>query len=342
MREKLRFLICVWFIVSCLSKFVVARNSLRRRFSRDLFFGEAIFAKVCGGGCQSGLASRLTWGPGHVSVVVFGMGPFPVSNDFPLPISLHPTFPSPTPHHSPSLHKPRSSSLSLSLHPPLLPLSLLSPQPEPRQSLLFWLALSLLLGPFAPSFLTAGDIRVGAGKLLEPLLLPIPSPDLDKKTPIYGSCQSEANLGDKSPVEGGGEREWDEGDYKLLKKLLVKHPVGKPGRWEAEAEAFRGRHGVESVIKAAKSMGKRKTNDADSFVRFLKDRKPVDKRIEKAESGGDGGVVVEGPRVAFPKDVPMRWEKIAAAVPGKSKAGCVKRVAELKKGFTSSKASAEA
>ncbi|KAF7139236.1 hypothetical protein RHSIM_Rhsim07G0122300 [Rhododendron simsii] len=180
---------------------------------------------------------------------------------------------------------------------------------------------------------------------------------------LRGPCQSEANLGDKSAVEGGGESEWDEGDYELLKKLLVKHPVGKPGRWEAVAEAFRGRHGVESVIKAAKSMGERKTNDADSFVRFLKDRKPVDKRIEEeAESGGDGGVVVEGGVVvresvgwsggddiallnalkAFPKDVPMRWEKIAAAVPGKSKAGCVKRVAELKKGFRSSKASAEA
>lgn len=180
---------------------------------------------------------------------------------------------------------------------------------------------------------------------------------------MRGSCQSEADLGDKSAVEGGGEREWDEGDYELLKKLLVKHPVGKPGRWEAVAEAFRGRHGVESVIKAAKSMGERKTNDADSFVRFLKDRKPVDKRIEEeAEIGGDGGVVVESGEVvresvgwsggddiallnalkAFPKDVPMRWEKIAAAVPGKSKAGCVKRVAELKKGFRSSKASAEA
>ncbi|KAK8578122.1 hypothetical protein V6N13_046979 [Hibiscus sabdariffa] len=42
---------------------------------------------------------------------------------------------------------------------------------------------------------------------------------------------------------------------------------------------------------------------------------------------------------AFPKDVPMRWEKVAAAVPGKSKAACMKRVAELKTDFRSSKAS---
>ena len=43
---------------------------------------------------------------------------------------------------------------------------------------------------------------------------------------------------------------------------------------------------------------------------------------------------------AFPKDAPMRWEKVAAAVPGKTKAACLKRVNELKKDFRSSKASA--
>ncbi|KAK2989982.1 hypothetical protein RJ640_000258 [Escallonia rubra] len=34
---------------------------------------------------------------------------------------------------------------------------------------------------------------------------------------------------------------------------------------------------------------------------------------------------------AFPKDVAMRWAKIVATMPGKSKAACMKRVAELKK-----------
>ncbi|CAL1394849.1 unnamed protein product [Linum trigynum] len=41
---------------------------------------------------------------------------------------------------------------------------------------------------------------------------------------------------------------------------------------------------------------------------------------------------------AFPKDVVMRWDKVAATVPGKSKAACVKRVSDLKKGLRSSKA----
>lgn len=43
---------------------------------------------------------------------------------------------------------------------------------------------------------------------------------------------------------------------------------------------------------------------------------------------------------AFPKDVAMRWEKIAASVPGKTKSACMKRVTELKKNFRSSKVSA--
>ena len=44
---------------------------------------------------------------------------------------------------------------------------------------------------------------------------------------------------------------------------------------------------------------------------------------------------------AFPKEVSMRWEKVAAAFPGRSKPACMKRFAELKKGFLTAKAAAE-
>lgn len=151
------------------------------------------------------------------------------------------------------------------------------------------------------------------------------------------------------------EVEWDDGDEELLKKLMGKHPVGKPGRWEAIAEGFKGRHSVEGVIKRSKEMGEKKVNDEDSYKKFLKDRKPVDKRIEGANESNVAVETVEGKGEnsgwsagedlallnalkAFPKDVAMRWEKIAAAVPGKTKAACMKRVAELKKDFRSSKA----
>ena len=146
------------------------------------------------------------------------------------------------------------------------------------------------------------------------------------------------------------ESEWVDGDVEILKKQLLKHPVGMPGRWEAVAEAFRGRHGVESVIRKAKSLGERKSSDSDSFNRFLKDRKPVDKRVEDGmamendeKEGWSSGedIALLNALKAFPKDVPMRLEKIAAAVPGRSKAACMKRFSELKKGFRNSKAAAE-
>lgn len=154
------------------------------------------------------------------------------------------------------------------------------------------------------------------------------------------------------------ESEWTDGDLEVLKKQMVKNPVGMPGRWEVISEAFNGRHCVESVIKTAKSLGERKVSDSDSFDRFLKNRKPVDKRVEdeienvsaglgnngelsnekeKSWSSGEDIALLNALK-AFPKDVTMRWEKITAAVPGKTKAACMSRVAELKRDFRSSKA----
>lgn len=169
------------------------------------------------------------------------------------------------------------------------------------------------------------------------------------------------NGGGRESKDGLGveeeEKDWTEEEIEVLRKQLIKHPVGKPGRWEAISESFRGRHKVESVIKTAKELGERKVEDGDSYAQFLKKRKPFDRRIEGGDGELDGGVVVvESVGVgwkgeediallnalkAFPKDVAMRWEKIAAAVPGKSKAACMKRITELKKGFRSAKAATE-
>lgn len=260
---------------------------------------------------------------------------------------------------------------SISVSSVLIFLSIFFVQSEPFKSLLLWFALSLLLGPFAPSHLTAGDIRVGRGPILE---FPPQEQDSDEPkrppsdrrtrlrkietatvnspvvTSVDGDQRSE-RLRKRSDVPAAAaeeDSEWVEGDVEILKKQLVKHPVGMPGRWEAVAEAFQGRHGVESVIRMAKSMGERKLSDSDSFHRFLKDRKPVDKRVEDEiamESAGKEGGWSSGEDIAllnalkaFPKDVPMRWEKIAAAVPGRSKAACMKRFSELKKDFRNSKA----
>lgn len=174
---------------------------------------------------------------------------------------------------------------------------------------------------------------------------------VDFKEKDDGFLNSEGNF-ERGVME---ESEWTEEDLGLLRKQIVKHPVGKPKRWEVIAEAFKGRHSAENVISKAKSLGKEKPADSDSYSKFLKDRKAVNKRVEDGdgelvnrENGGEVSswtsvedIALLNALKAFPKDVAMRWEKIAAAVPGKTKAACMKRVSELKKDFRSSKASNE-
>ena len=62
-------------------------------------------------------------------------------------------------------------------------------------------------------------------------------------------------------------------------KQMVKNPVGKPGRWEAIAAAFKGKHKMESVIKKAKQLGEKKVDDGDSYAKFSKNRKSLHMRI---------------------------------------------------------------
>ncbi|MED6158770.1 hypothetical protein PIB30_035880 [Stylosanthes scabra] len=279
-----------------------------------------------------------------------------------------------------SYNKPTKTILivTVSVSAILLFLSIFYLQSEPFKSLLLWLALSLLLGPFAPPSLTAGDIRVGQGSILEfPDQQTLSEDDDNKKNyqrrsksrrsdevqsvaavvaPVVKSPEREA---EKIRVIGNGngvvsEKEWSEEDVEILKKQMTKHPVGKPGRWEAIAAAFGGRHGAESVIKKAKELAEKKVDDSESYAQFLKKRKPVDKRVveEAAEEENNGASAAIGDGAwssgediallnalkAFPKEAPMRWEKVAAAVPGKSKGACMKRVTELKKGFRNAKA----
>ncbi|XP_074304052.1 transcription factor MAMYB-like [Silene latifolia] len=237
--------------------------------------------------------------------------------------------------------------------------------------LFLWLFLSFLIGPFAPLSLTAGDIRVGQGTTMEfPTQIESIDEDESKKKPInkrnrgkrsdlsevnsngsFDFVKNSENSGliveNKRNGDGNGgavmeEKEWSEEDLGLLKKQLVKNPIGKSRRWEVISEVFKGRHSVESVINKAKSLGKEKPDDSDSYSKFLKDRKPVDKRLEEGNeevvvwSSGEDIALLNALKT-FPKEVAMRWEKIAAAIPGKSKAACMKRVTELKKEFRSSK-----
>ncbi|GJT24795.1 hypothetical protein Tco_0894732, partial [Tanacetum coccineum] len=140
-----------------------------------------------------------------------------------------------------------------------------------------------LPGPFAPLNLTVGAIRVGQGPAIQPTSHPRYSqePDPPKRSSSIRSNEK-VYATDKNAVFTE-EKEWSDGDLELLKKQMVKNPVGMPGRWEAVAEVFNGRHKVENVVKMAKSMGDKRMGggDGDSLSWFLKDRKAIDKRVDE-------------------------------------------------------------
>jgi hypothetical protein len=181
--------------------------------------------------------------------------------------------------------------------------------------------------------------------------------------------------GSAAQIDGEGtdsldSKEWGVADLDFLKKLMVKHPRGTLRRWEVIAEGLGGRYSVDNVVKMSKALGQNKVggvSDQDAYSRFLSQRKVTDVAIasplsrrdedigeEPQPSGEDGTSVftaedsvkgtwteVEDKALltalkTFPKDSPMRWDKVALALPGRSKAQCFRRFSDLRKSFRSS------
>ncbi|KAJ3692578.1 hypothetical protein LUZ60_011673 [Juncus effusus] len=242
-------------------------------------------------------------------------------------------------------------------------------------SFLIWFGFSLLLAPFAPVSATGGEFSVGRGPVLpevEEEVVAIENADAysnrrgrsrkqverlpEQNQVVFARSDQNSRSEQKSIVkekkseEQEQESEWTETDLDLLKKQMAKFNVaGDPNRWEKISIPFKGKHGLESVIRKVKSIQERKAVQDDPFEQFLKKRKPVDPqsgegnnsevhRKEESWSSSDDLALLNALK-AFPKDVENRWDKIAEALPGKSKGGCVKRVGELKKGFRDKKAS---
>lgn len=250
------------------------------------------------------------------------------------------------------------------------------------QFLSLWLAISLVVGPFAPVALTGGNCRVGAGELL-PELEPLEevSAEPEKRTKGYnrrsdaavGRVSSRENLMSTPAVaakdgangtansvvaqqsKSGAEKEWTGEEIELLRKQLVKFPRGTLQRWDVVSEVFAGSHSTEDVIKMSKLLGEKKFTDGDSYAKFLAQRKGGDKPIDsplsqrwdsdQADAGNgtksdwteaeDKALVLA--LKTFPKDTPKRWDKVADAVPGRSKAQCFKRFSELRDSFRNSR-----
>ena len=174
------------------------------------------------------------------------------------------------------------------------------------------------------------------------------SPAVVSKNDVNGTANSVVAQHSKS----GAEKEWTGEEIELLRKQLVKFPRGTLQRWDVVSEVFAGSHSTEDVIKMSKLLGEKKFTDGDSYAKFLAQRKggdqsidsPLSQRWEGDQTDASNGSWTETEDKAlvsalktFSKDTPKRWDKVADAVPGRSKAQCFKRFTELRDSFRNSK-----
>ncbi|KAM5173066.1 dnaJ homolog subfamily C member 2 [Mantella aurantiaca] len=165
---------------------------------------------------------------------------------------------------------------------------------------------------------------------------------------------------------GGGSKSWSEDDLQLLIKAVNLFPAGTNARWEVIAN-YMNLHSVsgikrtaKDVINKAKSLQKLDPQQKDdinkkAFDKFKKEHKGVPPTVDNAvpserfEGPSADSVpwtteeqkLLEQALKTYPVNTPERWERIADAVPGRSKKDCMKRYKELVEMVKAKKAAQE-
>ncbi|KAL7594589.1 uncharacterized protein LOC111908545 [Lactuca sativa] len=190
-----------------------------------------------------------------------------------------------------------------------------------------------------------------------------------KKNQVNGSIKVNGSLAQKK------EKPWGKEEIELLRKGIVKYPKGTSRRWEVVAEYIGTGRSVEEILKATKTVLLQKPDSAKAFDSFLEKRKPAvsiasplttreevdgvsvsvsvgptesqpqpSQSEEAGSSGSDQDVWTPVQETAlvqalktFPKEINQRWERVAAAVPGKTVNQCKKQFALLKEKFRNKK-----
>ncbi|CAH2275733.1 dnaJ homolog subfamily C member 2 [Pelobates cultripes] len=165
---------------------------------------------------------------------------------------------------------------------------------------------------------------------------------------------------------GGSGKSWSEDDLQLLIKAVNLFPAGTNARWEVIAN-YMNLHSVsgikrnaKDVINKAKSLQKLDPQQKDdinkkAFDKFKKEHKVVPQSVDNAVpserfdgTGSDSTPwtteeqkLLEQALKTYPVNTTERWEKIASAVPGRSKKDCMKRYKELVEMVKAKKAAQE-
>ncbi|KAM8973669.1 dnaJ homolog subfamily C member 2 [Pelodytes ibericus] len=165
---------------------------------------------------------------------------------------------------------------------------------------------------------------------------------------------------------GGGSKSYSEDDLQLLIKAVNLFPAGTNARWEVIANYMNLhsssgiKRNAKDVINKAKSLQKLDPQQKDdinkkAFDKFKKEHKVVPQSVDNAipserfeGTGADSTPwtteeqkLLEQALKTYPVNTPERWEKIAAAVPGRTKKDCMKRYKELVEMVKAKKAAQE-
>ncbi|XP_075064836.1 dnaJ homolog subfamily C member 2 [Mixophyes fleayi] len=178
----------------------------------------------------------------------------------------------------------------------------------------------------------------------------------------------QSTKGAEQSAYGGGNssKSWSEDDLQLLIKAVNLFPAGTNARWEVIAN-YMNLHSIsgikrtaKDVINKAKSLQKLDPQQKDdinkkAFDKFKKEHKVVPPSVDNAmpserfEGPGADSTpwtteeqkLLEQALKTYPVNTPERWEKIAEAVPGRSKKDCMKRYKELVEMVKAKKAAQE-
>ncbi|XP_033144401.1 dnaJ homolog subfamily C member 2 [Brassica rapa] len=178
--------------------------------------------------------------------------------------------------------------------------------------------------------------------------------------------ENEKADGDAKPTKLDNTKKkqpWSKEEIDKLRKGIIKYPKGISRRWEVILDYIGTGRTVEEILKATKTVLLQKPDSAKAFDTFLEKRKPtvsiaspLSTREEElgeslpmennGESSGssdaDGWSSVQERALVqalktFTKETSQRWERVAAAVPGKTMVQCKKKFAELKELIRSKK-----
>ncbi|XP_028667394.1 dnaJ homolog subfamily C member 2 [Erpetoichthys calabaricus] len=165
---------------------------------------------------------------------------------------------------------------------------------------------------------------------------------------------------------GIGGKGWNEDDLQLLIKAVNLFPAGTNARWEVIANYMNLhstsgiKRNAKDVINKAKNLQKLDPHQKDeinkkAFEKFKKEHNAVPQNVDNAvpserfdAASADAAPwtteeqkLLEQALKTFPVNTPERWEKIAEAVPSRSKKDCMKRYKELVEMVKAKKAAQE-